>query len=53
MLVKKASKSIGIAGSDDKGCITGTFTISLKGGFLPMQLAYGGKANQSLLRFKF
>ena len=29
-LAKKGSKSIGIAGSDDKPCITGTFTVSLK-----------------------
>ena len=52
-LAKKGSKSIGIAGSNDKRCITGTFTVSLKGGFLPMQLIYGGKTNQSLPRFKF
>ena len=32
-LAKKHSKSIGIAGSDDKRYITGTFTVSLKGGF--------------------
>ena len=47
-LAKKGSKSIGIAGSDDKRCSTGTFTVSLKGGFLSMQLIYGGKTNQSL-----
>ena len=52
-LAKKGSKSIETAGSDDKRCITGTFTVSLEGGFLPMQLIYGGKTNQSLLRFKF
>ena len=52
-LAKKGSKSIGIAGSNDKRCITGTFTVSLKGGFLPMQLIYGWKTNQSLPRFKF
>ena len=34
-LAKKVSKSTGIAGSYDKRCITGTFTVSLKGGFLP------------------
>ena len=45
-LAKKGSNSIGIAGSDGKRCITGTFTVSLKG-FLPMRLIYGGKANQS------
>ena len=52
-LAKKGSKSIETAGSDDKRCITGTFTVSLEGGFLPMQLIYGGKTNQSLLHFKF
>ena len=53
ILAKKGSKSIGIAASDDKRCITGTFTVSLNGGFLPMQLIYGGNTNQSLPRFKF
>ena len=52
-LTKKGSNSLGIAGSDDKWCITGTFTVSLKGGFLPLQLIYGGKTNQSLPCFKF
>ena len=51
-LAKKGSNSIGIAGSDGKRCITGTFTVSLKG-FLPMRLIYGGKANQSPRQFKF
>ena len=50
---KKGSKSIGIAGSADKRCITGTFVVSLKGGFLPMQHIYEGATNQSLPRFKF
>ena len=44
-LAKKGSKSIGIAGWDGKQCITQTFTVWLKGGFLPMQLIYGGKTN--------
>ena len=52
-LTKKGSNSIGIAGSDGKWCITGTLTVSLKGGFLPLQLIYGGKTNQSLPCFKF
>jgi len=52
-LAKRGSKSIGIAGSSDKRSITGTFVISLKGDFLPMQLIYGGTTNQSLPRFKF
>ena len=49
-LAKKGSKSTGIAGSGDKRYITGTFTVSLKEGFLSMQLIYGGKTNQSLPR---
>ena len=49
-LAKKDSKSTGIAGSGDKRYITGTFTVSLKEGFLSMQLIYGGKTNQSLPR---
>ena len=52
-LVKKGLKSIRIAGSADKQCISGTFVISLKGDFLPMQLIYGETSNQSLPRFKF
>ena len=42
--------STGIAGSDDKRYITGTFAVSLKG-FLPMQLIYGGKTSVILPRF--
>ena len=52
-LAKKGSKSMGITGSGDKRCITGTFTVSLKGGFSPMQLIRGGKTNKSYPRFKF
>ena len=42
-----------MAGSDDKRCITETFTVSLKGSFLPIQLIYGGRTNQSVPCFKF
>ena len=42
-----------IEGDRNKRLITGTFTISLHGEFLPMQLIYGGKTTQSLLRFEF
>ena len=38
---------------DHQISITGTFTITLNGHFLPMQLIYGGKIKQSLHRFKF
>ena len=50
---KQNSKSVSIAGSSDKCSITGTFTITLNGHFLPMQLIYGGKTKQSVPRFKF
>ena len=52
-MAKQNSKYISIAGSSDKRSITGTFTITLNGHFLPMQLIYGGKIKQSLPRFKF
>ena len=52
-MAKQNSKSVSIAGSSDKRRITGTFTITFNGHFLPMQLIYGGKTKQSLLRFTF
>ena len=52
-LAKKGTKSVAIAGSSDKRSITGTFTITLGGKFLPLQLIYGGKTKQGLPRFKF
>ena len=52
-MAKQNSKSVSIAGSSDKHSITGTFTITLNGHFLQMQLIYGGKTKQSLPRFKF
>ena len=52
-IAKQNFKSVSIARSSDKRSITGTFTITLHGHFLPMQLIYGGKTKQSLPRFKF
>ena len=52
-MAKRNSKSVAIAGSTDKRSITGTFVITLDGRFLPMQLIYGGKTQQSLPRFNF
>ena len=51
-MAKKGVKSVAAAGSADKRCITGTFFITLKGDFLPIQLIYGGKMAQSLPKFK-
>ena len=52
-LAKKNSKNVTIVGSSDKRSITATFSITLSGKFLPMQLIYGGKTQQSLPRYQF
>ena len=52
-MAKRGVKTVAIAGSGDKRCITGTFVITLDGKFLPIQLIYGGKTKQSLPRYKF
>jgi len=46
-LAKKNSKNVTIVGSSDKRSITATFSITLSGIFLPMQLIYGGKTQKS------
>ena len=40
-------------GGSDKGCITGTFSITFSNEFLPTLLIYDGKTVKSLPRFKF
>ena len=50
-MAKQNSESVSIAGSSDKRSTTCTFTITLSGHFLSMQLIYGGKTKQSLPRF--
>ena len=52
-LALKGSKNVPICGSTDKRMITATFTITLDGKFLPIQLIYGGKTSKSLPRVKF
>ena len=47
-LAKKNSKTVTIKGSTDKRTITGTFAISVRRDFLPMQLIYGGKTKKCL-----
>ena len=49
----KGCKDVTITGSADKRNITATFAITLSGEFLPVQLIYGGKTEQSLPRYKF
>ena len=51
--VPKGSKTVPIKGSTEKRMITATFTITLDGHFLPMQLIYGGKTSKSLPRVNF
>ena len=50
---KQNSKSVSITESSDKRSITGTFTITLSGHFLPMQLIYGGKQSKDPLGLNF
>ena len=52
-LAERNSKQVVIKGSDDKGAITATFTVTLDSQFLGMQLIYGRKTKQSLPRFDF
>ena len=52
-LAKKGCKSVPIAGSTDKRMITATFSITLTGEFLPIQLIYGGKTTKSMPALSF
>ena len=52
-IAEKVSNSIPISGLSDKRSMTATFTITLNGKVLQMQLIYGGKTNQSLPKFAF
>ena len=50
---KAGAKSVTIVGASDKRAITATFSITLDGSFLPMQLIYGGKTKKSLPPVEF
>ena len=47
------ASTVPIKGIDDKRQITATFTVSLTGEFLPIQVIYGGKTKLRLPKFKF
>ena len=47
------SKTVSFKRSTEKTMITATFTITLDGHFLPVQLIYGGKTSKSLPRVNF
>ena len=51
--MKSSTKQVYAKGSNDKHAITATFTVTLEGQFLGMQLIYDGKTNQSLPNLKF
>lgn len=50
MALKRSNLTI--TGAADKSKITATFTVTLSGEVLPVQLIYGGKTEQSLPRYK-
>ena len=50
---KKGDKNVPIQGTDDYRQITGTFSISMSGNFLPIQLIYKGKTVRCHPRFNF
>ena len=49
----KGAKNVPIKGVDDKRKITGNFSVSITGKFLPIQLIYKGKIKRSLPKSKF
>ena len=52
-LAQKNTRAVTIVGADDKISITATFSITLLGQFLPIQLIYWGKTSQNLPRYQF
>ena len=49
----KGAKAVPIKGVDDKRQITATFSISMTGSFLPIQLIYEGKTRRCLPNYDF
>ena len=52
-LAPRKSKSVAIKGSTDKRTITATFSITIDGKFLPMQIIYAGKTSKSIPKIEF
>ena len=50
---RRGTTNVPVSGVDDKRSITATFSIALDKQFLPMQLIYNGKTNQSLPKVNF
>ena len=47
------AKKVPISNIDDKRMITGSFCVSMKGDFIPIQLIYAGKTNRCHPKIKF
>ena len=52
-MAKRGESNVPIAGASDKRSITATFSITFHNKFLPMQLIYKDKTNQSLPKVDF
>ena len=52
-MAKKGVSTVEIVGSGKKRSITATFVVSLDCTFLPMQLIYDGKTQQSVPKVEF
>ena len=52
-LAKQNTSSVPVSSASDKRIVTATFTMTLDGKFLPMQLIYGGKTWKSILTVTF
>ena len=52
-MTKEGESNVPIVGANDKRPITATFSITFDNKFLPMQLIYKGKTNQSLPKVDF
>ena len=52
-MAKRRETNVPIAGANDKRSITATFSTTLDNKFLPIQLVYKGKTNQSLPKVDF
>ena len=52
-MAKRGKTNVSTAGANDKRSITAIFSITFDNKFLPMQLIYKGKTNQSLPKADF
>ena len=53
IMAKRGETNVPIAGANDKRSITATFSITFDNKFLPMQVIYKRKTNQSLPKVDF